>query len=85
MNNNLSNDPTNESNLIASYSYDRIVLPETVMPNFHYDTDQLTKNNNDYSDRPQCHFTTTINPQLNWITIWGGRKMDNLHSSNQNL
>nr|XP_027199966.1 solute carrier family 12 member 8-like [Dermatophagoides pteronyssinus] len=65
LNNNLTNDPTNESNLIASYSYDRIVLPETVMPNFHYDTDQLTKNNNDYSDRPQCHFTTTINPQLN--------------------
>ncbi|OTF83100.1 hypothetical protein BLA29_015026 [Euroglyphus maynei] len=54
-----------QQNLVASYSYDRIILPETVMPDFRCESDQLTKDNMDYSDRPPCHFTTTINPQLN--------------------
>lgn len=44
--------------MVASFSYDRIVLPETTI---QYESDQLTKHGRDYEDREPCHSFTTIN------------------------
>lgn len=50
----------NAANLVASYSYDRIVLPPISMPNPFYQTETLTGQNTDYSARQPYHGSTPI-------------------------
>lgn len=50
----------NSPNMVASYSYDRIVLPPISMPNPFYQTETLTGQNMDYSARQPYHGTAPI-------------------------
>ena len=55
----------NGQNLVASYSYDRIVIPPTSMPNLNYQSEVLSRENTDYSSRSAFHSSTLINPSFN--------------------
>ncbi|KAF7491159.1 Solute carrier family 12 member 8 [Sarcoptes scabiei] len=56
-----------QSNPIASFSYEKIILPSTnttIYPEYRCESNRLTEENLDYSERPSCHCTTIINSQL---------------------